>query len=273
MRKTLTQALLAAFCAILARGTSAAHVEGGGVMQIASKISMWSGARTPTAKDYVQDGLVYQLDGIENDGFGKHLARGPWRDLVSGDVWATYTGDFTATAYHAQSIDALTKSLYLAWPEAARKVFADGIYTIEIRGKSSIGNSTTTSPRSVFQTVVGANPVRIGVYNQLAFTFQIGGVNTFLGPGILGLPSDELGRYQFDVTGWQNGTAGGFKVMNADYEKSLTNCTTGTPSQARILVNSDCDALWYAVRIYSRALTADEIAANYAIDKERFGLT
>lgn len=241
-------------------------------MLINLRNALMAGRRTPTAKDYVQSGLVFQLDGIENDGFGEHLAQGPWRDLVSGEVWSSYTGDFTDTAYHAQSIDASTKSLYLAWPEVARKVFADGIYTVEVRGKSSTGNSATTSPRSVFQTVVGATPVRIGVYNQLNLTVQIGGVNTFLSPGTLGLPSDELGRYQLDVTGWQNGTAGGFKVMNADYEKSLTNCTTGTPSQARVLVNADCDALWYAVRIYNRVLTAEEIARNYAIDKARFNL-
>ena len=29
---------------------------------------------------------------------------------------------------------------------------------------------------------------------------------------------------------------------------------------------------FYSLRVYSRALTADEIAHNYAIDKERFNL-
>lgn len=32
------------------------------------------------------------------------------------------------------------------------------------------------------------------------------------------------------------------------------------------------DAMYYCVRIYSRALTAEELAYNYQIDKERFGL-
>ena len=33
------------------------------------------------------------------------------------------------------------------------------------------------------------------------------------------------------------------------------------------------DARYYSIRLYSRALTAAEVAANYAIDKVRFGLT
>jgi hypothetical protein len=32
------------------------------------------------------------------------------------------------------------------------------------------------------------------------------------------------------------------------------------------------DTTFCAVRLYSRALTADEIAANYAVDKARFNL-
>ena len=33
------------------------------------------------------------------------------------------------------------------------------------------------------------------------------------------------------------------------------------------------DAKYYSVRLYSRALTATEIAHNYAVDNERFNLT
>ena len=53
-------------------------------MSIASRQALWTSS-SPTAKNYVQDGLVAMWDGIENAGWGVHDATATtWVDLVSG---------------------------------------------------------------------------------------------------------------------------------------------------------------------------------------------
>ena len=50
--------------------------------------------------------------------------------------------------------------------------------------------------------------------------------------------------------------------------KPITGTTLGIGRDSYTSMNVDI----YSLRLYSRALTAAEIAANYAIDKERFNL-
>ena len=51
---------------------------------------------TPTARDYVQNGLVAMWDGIENAGWGQHSDSPIMRELVSGDT-LTATGVFSVS--------------------------------------------------------------------------------------------------------------------------------------------------------------------------------
>ena len=56
-------------------------------MMIAARNSflMGGGSSTPTARDYVQDGLIAMWDGIENAGWGVHDAAATvWKDLSGG---------------------------------------------------------------------------------------------------------------------------------------------------------------------------------------------
>ena len=64
----------------------------------------------------------------------------------------------------------------------------------------------------------------------------------------------------------------GIEIINFSAEvgnqNNITEVTIGRPSWA-----AKKKTTIYCIRFYSRNLTADEIAANYAIDKARFGLT
>ena len=57
-------------------------------MNLASRTGAWakSGGGVPTARDYVQDGLVFMQDCIENSGWGVHKSgiQTEWTELVSG---------------------------------------------------------------------------------------------------------------------------------------------------------------------------------------------
>jgi hypothetical protein len=60
------------------------------------------------------------------------------------------------------------------------------------------------------------------------------------------------------VTGQNgNGASGKFLMIGARFQNAVNGYYSG---------------LIHSVRLYSRALTADEIAANYAVDKARFNL-
>ena len=72
-----------------------------------------------------------------------------------------------------------------------------------------------------------------------------------------------------DVSFCKNGEA----VSGASTNWSNTAMADGTDSDKLVRVRAPyADCKIFSIRLYSRALTADEIAANYAIDKARFGL-
>ena len=58
-------------------------------MMLGARTGAWakSGGGVPTAKDYVQDGLVAMWDGIENAGWGVHdLSATTWVNLAGGSI-------------------------------------------------------------------------------------------------------------------------------------------------------------------------------------------
>lgn len=59
------------------------------------------------------------------------------------------------------------------------------------------------------------------------------------------------------------------------WERSTTNDSTGTTYGYfgnRPNLDRGIDAKYYCVRLYNRALTTEEISANYEVDKQRFNL-
>ena len=50
--------------------------------------------------------------------------------------------------------------------------------------------------------------------------------------------------------------------------------SASTYNNNHLAISSNGDTMDFcSLRVYSRALTADEVAANYAVDKARFNLT
>lgn len=226
-------------------------------MLINLRNALMAGKRTPTAKDYVQDGLIAMWDGIENAGWGTHdVSANTWKDLAGGvgDL-AVNNGTFNENRYVWQN------SKYDAIGSVSQATI-DGVITLEVvanapapagTGVSFVTMRGGTGRRKLMAYIVNRRQTETwGSRYGFSFVPTVNVVYTYCGIFI------DPARLFVDA---------------AERASTTTNAGWGHDTNNDICFGgyySGCSI--YAVRMYSRALTADEIAANYAIDQERFNL-
>ena len=230
-----------------------------------------------SAKSYVQDGLVAMWDGIENAGWGVHDGSfvgmcnltgygcdldNPSNAIMSNDGLAVASG---ATTFKVKSTEGAEKII-------TRFINESKAYTFEIVGRGFAKNS------NVLQLVSN------GVTGHYMTFFQ----SSAYGRGSI----NSSGSYFFAPGGWiTNGSLGeGFashsrvctKTMYRIYINAILkqtsdssgasfSYTTEIYTRGRVMEFNSCEKI-HRISIYDRALTADEIAHNYAVDKTRFNL-
>ena len=261
-----------------------------------------------TAKDYAQSGLVAMWDGIENGGRGVHTSdKYSLRELVTGasisvfesaqdiaevvvssnavDFTRANTTDKENTAYLACRIPGLADTLKLGTVMTMELVAIPDTSFIDTHEPQrwgldfSVGTSLDVFPskKGVLRRWWQGGNMCAG-FNKLFYYDESLGTNsrtatmkawqakrhTALIAAITSSTSDakdfidglpvSASWHRF----WENTTkdAGDYVAFG----QSVYNNVTVLPSRI------------YSWRLYSRALTADEIAANYAIDKARFNL-
>lgn len=238
-------------------------------MLINLRNALMGGKRTPTAKDYVQDGLVAMWDGIENAGWGVHDANATtWVNLAGGSIddveLYTQNCEWASDALIGKSRAFVSSSTELALGSCPMpNSYKTGEFVVKFgniacilfaKGSPSNGNA-----------VVGRLNATRGL--QLAYVNTTGGV----------AHSADV-RYYASRTGdsfseggscYKNGEpySGGFNRMNLTGINRFGAGYNTNAGNALPFIGEIC-----TMRFYSRALTADEIAHNYAIDKARFGL-
>ena len=238
-------------------------------MLINLRNALMAGKRTPTAKDYVQSGLIAMWDGIENAGWGTHDPNATvWKDLV-GSLDAEKSGSpmvgdkFTNTSNGYWILPSGILSIVQADNLTAEVVFkSDGIDRSN-QGVVGIGDN-----RALW--LFFGNPPS-GTSSSL--TWQVrssSGIRVWYNEGTFG-----AGTHSSSVVNNN-------KVCNCYLDATLRTKTVDVAAGT----STSSSSLWlgrmtgynnfygniYSIRLYSRALTADEIAANYAIDKARFNL-
>lgn len=241
-------------------------------MMLGARTAAWakSGGSMPTAKDYVQDGLVAMWDGIENAGWGVHDPNAMvWKDLVGSchlrgygsvvwedDSWkANKDSDFYAPVSDA-IINAFDKTITI---EAVQKFNADStgyLFTV-----------INYSYKARFVFVYAKKDAIYTLYKQ----------NAWVAPS---LPFSPTPRYTisniYDNQGhcdvYYNGLWLGSTVTsphllskNSQYVSIGNSYGDAARGVKNYKGNMNC------VRFYNRALTAAEVAANCAIDEARFG--
>ena len=256
-----------------------APLEGGGVMRAARQIYLGrcATAKAPTARDYVQDGLVVMWDGIENAGPGVHSdSTLDFKDLVTGSScgvgyeygWSTNTPEtptFTVVADGVRSNDAVIgRSVGIGIPYPVSGWTWN--YTIEYVRKVHS-----------FATTAGYNPSVVNSYPSMTSTgmlmCQTGNHHIYL---LYGGMTDTRLIESLDgcsVTSWGDNTDGREVIVHGIGNFTSGRGQFGVNTNTHICLSSSFfDATLCHLRVYSRALTAAEIAANYAIDKARFNL-
>ena len=220
------------------------------------------------AKSYVRDGLVAMWDGIENAGWGVH------------DANATTWKDLTDNGYD------------LPLSTTTLEVLSDGIRRNTTGSQSTLSKVgwVNTPSRTLEMCVTAPSSISAGSQVLLATTT----VGT--GTGVPCLVKKGSGHFEWSHQ-WNNSkiifTSNSTITLSSSYNDGNTarGYVNGEVQEANgtdswgftantISVLGDPRGGNYApfgyvahnVRIYSRALTADEIAQNYAVDKARFNL-
>lgn len=210
---------------------------------------------------YVADGLVAWWDGLWNAGLGVHDAAATvWRDLVGGfDININKTGISTGS----------NMVRFRGYSYVERSLNGLSIRTEEIvcAGYSVSSNPTSGGGTEPAILSNGGWKLQYNINNRRAGWGVAGQYNPTLwsGPGADGAA--------FAAAFSSDGTTRREYFSGAQF---LVRSRTGTlPSQLALSRDSsrrmtECDIL--CLRIYNRVLTDAEVAANYAVDKERFGL-
>lgn len=231
-------------------------------MLINFRNALMSGKRTPTAKDYVQTGLVAMLDCIENGGYGVHVDGQIPIDLAGGAA-VTKTGSVSIAA------DSLTLAsgacLSLSVAGIGNSIDASN-FTLQICGKFGNNGSNVA--------LIGIGNRGVWIWRGTNYTIAEATIKTTGYNNVSVVRYVNLDRFSFSLTMGQSpmfSFSDGSSVA-ARYG-TLTNVGTDVVEIGRMgTFSGGIDREYCAVRIYNRNLTASEIAANYAIDKARFNL-
>ena len=211
--------------------------------------ALMTGKRTPTAKDYVQDGLLLMFDGIENAGWGTHNP--------SATVWKDLSGNGYDFSLEGVSYSFSGNSLILGTGESISRSGSLCVSHIDIVFSASKGSPFFTGK------LLNTGYSYLGVlirYKYIGFNH-----NTYA--QILTDNNIPFAAYSLHSGSiYKNGIAQSIISTAAPGDIGYLAIRT-KDSQGHTLTCSLRN-----IRLYSRALTADEIARNYAIDKERFNL-
>ena len=229
-------------------------------MILGARNSMLSGKHWKNP--YITDGLVAMWDGEWNAGGGVHDANATtWKQLVAGSQY----GDITTGVLGVNIWDMRGKKCTLYGNFATPR-------TVELVVAGSVQDLTSYYPINFGQArgdTSSGGLLFFRLYNNtLAYIYKAGSRNGTRGS--VGTSARHLVAVITSSTGsrcYYNGVAAtGLSSLNydlaANYDTVVFNFLAGSAQFFE----------WYALRIYSRALTSNEVAANYAIDQARFNL-
>jgi hypothetical protein len=224
-----------------------------------------------TARDYVQTGLVAMWDGIENAGWGTHSddTTVTWTDLILGvsisfGTWRM-RGDLSRFIFVGNRVNNFDR---FSLPQSVLSALTSGAdTTIEI----VCGDPTASGNEAIVAAIpdastfygqggvfAGGGTAGIGLRNNLnGVRYPSPAVVKTLAPGVMATYSAVISNGT--VYGYRNG-----KKLDVSLGADTSKVATSTLLQ-RMYAYAN-------IRLSSRALTADEIARNYAVDKERFNL-
>ena len=249
------------------------------------------------ANDYVQAGLVAMFDGIENAGWGTHSDTQTieWHNLVDSSTYLKARVNNNASQWEWDSnFGYIISDRYILSANGVPNYFISLASDVTLRCCFKVPDTLTTN-NSLLCGFVSQNAARhylgimqydgkIYVQHQInangatAQRSEISGIS--LGSDctidIVWSANDRTAKAYLDGI-----YSTEIQIANENWNDS--NWDTDTIAEKKLLsmgqfgwsgYNSKSNAVKYRnIAIYSRAITAAEIAHNHAVDKERFKLT
>lgn len=219
--------------------------------------------RMPTAADYVADGLIAMWDGIENAGYGVHnQSAKTWKDLSGNGRDLTITaGRFDEISFcptvTTEKCGAYRAAFDFAYVELV--VLVSGardtgtnkeclLYMSDVTERKCCGNviSGYSYMTGVGTRYAWSTPIRDGKRHHFVLNYATHKVRV-----------DGIDRTMSQSSATVDRSTGYFMLSGRYIQASTVKSFSGHV---------------YAMRAYSRALSATETAHNYAIDKRRFDL-
>lgn len=255
---------------------------------LALKACNWSAAKKSqlTARDYVQSGLLFHWDAIENCGYGLHEEKpSAWVDLagsgldiplsVRNDAWS-FTDEFISE-----------KNVYCLYKQHPQTEVLDGTVSTTVEWVTRIDGDGYSSSNmdtclSLNDGGGGRNTSAVGFSNWTQggskYLWRVGissawngSIWTKIGDGFNG-----GARFHYSATisiGADGVTCECVQYVNGVEVKRTTdsNLSIKAPNDRYFYLGSS-RARPSVIRYYTRVLSAAEVAANYAVDKARFGV-
>lgn len=238
-----------------------------------------------TTLGYVNDGLVAMWDGIYNANTETHDSSATtWVEMVSN----TPSNVFTDQVVNNDSLT-IGSTLILLSPTvnfSAEDIIPNRPYTVEMVAEEVTKAADSTAASGVY--VRGLH--QLGYFrhqNNNAWgpdVFRIS--NIYVAMSIDGLTYNQIypkANKSFVVSNWSSvNTTNARDKVAVYYNGTLrsahryTFSSGSAPTENGVIYiggSSTGKFKYYNIRIYNRALTAEEIAANYAVDAQRFIIT
>ena len=257
---------------------------------LALRAQNWRAAKksAPTARDYVQDGILFHWDAIENVGYSQHEDRpSAWVDLAGSglnipltsrtDEWSFADGEFSSQKNNTVLFKSHPQTVVLDGTVSTTVEWVtrvDGEYSapdmnsyLSLNGESSQGRNDRAGGFSNW-TAGGSHYLwRVGLSSAWN-----GSIWTKIGDGFNG-----GARFHYSVTisiGEDGATCECVQYVNGVEVKRTTgsNLSIKAPNNWYFCLGSPYSRP-SVTRYYTRALSAAEVASNYEVDKARFGLT
>ena len=221
--------------------------------------------KIPSAMEYVQDGLVAMWDGIENAGWGVHDPNATeWVDLTgSGNTLVRYNTSFTPSwGDNCMAFDGAMRTM---------KCDVTGVganFAVEV---ISLGFDFSNGYPTSFSNRLLTNDPKM-IYLQRGCWNTFGAVRGSAVPENI-IAAQAISVYGASLSMYNNGILDKTGAWASQYAETVfpNHVMIGNTYQYDYS-SAHFNGYIYCVRLYSRALTADEIAHNYKIDKERFNL-
>lgn len=225
-------------------------------------------------EDYIRNGLLGIWDGINNVKVGIHdPTTTKWRDLISG-IEAELTDSSPAWVDDGFNFAAGNRWFRFALPSH----MYDAIVNNHVTCECCVGAVTVKKNEHGMFGVGGRGYQRVGfnlkfnTYSNYAFDFNARGGSTSINSSSnIFADSTHYGL----VDGTRTVLGSNNVILRQATKTDDTVIPDGDPFLIGAWVNSSTykfGGIIHCVRFYNRALTAEEIAHNYAVDKERFRL-